>query len=329
MRAGRVELPRNVTVRSLGKEIGRSEPWRVVEFYRALGALLVRNRYDAAFAHMAPLFAAMAAPLLRACRIPLVLWYARGGAASRTLRVAAWWADTVVTPSRDSFPLAGDRLVVTGHGIDTTRFAPAAGAVPHGGFRVVSVGRVAPVKRLEVLVDAAGVLRDGFAPGALQVSIVGPVLEGDRAYRERLARRIHDAGLSDIVSLEGPVLPARVPDVYRAADVGVNLSDTDSVDKAALEAMACGVPVVVSNRSFAPILGPVDGRLLVPKGDAALLAGQLARLAAAAPTERAALGERLRAVVVRDHSLDRLADLLVTDVFRRSRRTIRRIPSSR
>jgi glycosyltransferase involved in cell wall biosynthesis len=326
MRAGRVALPANVTVRSVGKERGWSEPRRAVEFYRALVALLPRRRYDAAFAHMAPLFAAMAGPLLRARRIPLTLWYARAGAAPPLLRLAAWWADSIVTPSRDSFPLAGDRVVVTGHGIDTTRFAPAPEAGPPAGFHVVSVGRIAPIKRLEVLVDAVRLVRDERRVAALRVSLVGPVLDGDRAYAERLRRRIDEAGLADVVALAGPVRRAEIPDHYRAAGVAVNLSDTDSVDKAVIEAMACAVPTVSANRAVAPILEAVHPRLVVPKGDAPALADRLAWLAATDPAERAALGARLRAVAVRDHSLDRLVDLLVTEVLGRPRRAPRPVP---
>ena len=328
MRAGRFALPGHVTVRSLGKERGWSEARRAVEFYRALGPLLARRRYDAAFAHMAPLFAAMAGPLLRVRRVPLTLWYARGGPAPLALRVAARWAETVVTPSRESFPLATAPVVVTGHGIDTARFRPAAAADRAGSFRVVSIGRIAPVKRLERLVDAAGLWRDAGGGGPLTVSLVGPVLDGDREYAERLRRRVAERGLAGVVGLPGPVPPSAVPECYRTADVAVNLSETGSVDKAPLEAMACGVPVVSANPAVVPILAGVEPRLVVPPGDAAALAGRLAWLAAIGAVDRAGLGARLRPVVVREHSLDRLVDRLVTDVLGRPSRAATPVPSA-
>src|SRR5688572_14425989 len=57
MRVGRVHLPANVRVFSVGKERGYSEARRATEFYRILQALLVGRHYDACFAHMMPLFA--------------------------------------------------------------------------------------------------------------------------------------------------------------------------------------------------------------------------------------------------------------------------------
>src|SRR5215207_4259185 len=76
MSAGRLELPANVRVFSVGKERGYGEPRRVVEFYRHLFRLTRGGRIDGCFSHMMPLFSAMAAPVLRARGIPLVTWFA-------------------------------------------------------------------------------------------------------------------------------------------------------------------------------------------------------------------------------------------------------------
>lgn len=141
------------------------------------------------------------------------------------------------------------------------------------------------------------------------------MLAQDREYAENLRGRVAAAGLDGIVALEGPLAPALVPARVRAADAAVNVSATDSVDKAALEAMACGLPVVVSNPALVPIVAAVDARCTVPPGDARALADRLAWLAGVSRVERAALGAALRAAVVRDHSLHRLTRRLVNDVL--------------
>ena len=56
MRTGRVEMPANVQVYSVGKELGYSEPRRLVEFYRHLWRILRHDRIDLCFSHMMPLF---------------------------------------------------------------------------------------------------------------------------------------------------------------------------------------------------------------------------------------------------------------------------------
>lgn len=75
MRAGRLELPENVRVYSVGKEKGYSKPRRALEFYRRLCRIINREGVEACFSHMIPIFSIMAAPLLKARGIPLVTWY--------------------------------------------------------------------------------------------------------------------------------------------------------------------------------------------------------------------------------------------------------------
>ena len=56
MRVGRLDVPANVRVYSVGKEKGYSEPRRVIEFYRLLFRILREDRIDACFSHMIPIF---------------------------------------------------------------------------------------------------------------------------------------------------------------------------------------------------------------------------------------------------------------------------------
>src|SRR5437016_13858174 len=76
MRAGRVEVPENVRVYSVGKEKGYSEPRRLIEFYKILARILREERVDVCFSHMIPIFSVLASPMLRVKRIPIVTWYA-------------------------------------------------------------------------------------------------------------------------------------------------------------------------------------------------------------------------------------------------------------
>ena len=119
----RLAVAENVRVYSVGKERGYNEAQRAGEFYRLLGALLLRRRYVACFAHMMPLFAAMGAPLVKAAGIRLVTWYTHRQV-SRTLKIATAMSDRVVTAAADSFPIPTDKLRVLGHGIDADFYRP-------------------------------------------------------------------------------------------------------------------------------------------------------------------------------------------------------------
>ena len=124
MYRGSFQLPDNARVFSAGRERGLSKPARVASFYRQLLPLLAARRYDACFAHMMPLFAALAGPLLSARGIPTVLWYTHRQR-SATLRLALALSRRVVSADATSFPYRSDKLRVIGHGIDTGFYAPA------------------------------------------------------------------------------------------------------------------------------------------------------------------------------------------------------------
>ncbi len=301
MRAGRIDVAPNVQVYSLGAEQGHSEFRRAMKFYRLLWPLLRRNDYDACFAHMQPLFAVMAAPLLRLYRVPLTVWYTHRSVTLR-LRLAERAATRVVSASPESFRLPSDKLRVIGHGIDTQRFIPAP--PPPGTFTILSLGRIAPVKHLETIIAAAQRLQ---AQGLdFRLRLVGEANPQDRAYAQLLRAQVEENGLEARVEFAGSVTREQVPAELQSAHVMVNMSATGSIDKAVLEAMACGLPVVTANEAFVPLLAPWGEQLLTPPGDVEALAQRIRALMALDDDERAALGGALRALVRREHSMERL-----------------------
>jgi glycosyltransferase involved in cell wall biosynthesis len=310
MTAGRVDVAPNARVFSLGKEKGYSKPHRAFRFYALLYRLLSEKRYGACFCHMTPLFAVMGAPLLKPRRIRVVVWYAHG-AAPRILRMADGVADAVVTPTPESYPLRSRKAVVVGHGIDTSLFTPAGGGrTTPAPFTIVVAGRIAPVKRLEVVVEAVRRLA-----GDILVRVVGPTLGPDAAYASQLVQAVDAAGLRERIVFDGPIPYRAMPDVYRHADLLVSTSRTGSADKVVLEAMACEVPVVTTNQAFRSVFDERSMTLMADPDDAEGLAERMRSVRAMSEAERRELGGWLRRIVERDHSLDRLADRLVTTIF--------------
>lgn len=307
MRAGRIAVADNVRVFSVGKEKGYGEARRAVEFYRILPRLLRENHYDACFAHIQALFAMMSAPLLKPRRIPITLWYAHKAVTPR-LRLAEKLVDYVVTASPESFRIESAKTRVIGHGIDTAQFTPAES--PTGQFTILTVSRIAPVKKLETIMQAARLLADDGCDFRLR--IIGNVNPQDEAYAQSLRGMAVELGLAQQVEFAGEVPHHQIARAYQQAHLMVNVSGTGAVDKAVLEAMACGVPVISANEAFESIL---PDALRVPLDAPDALAAKIRAMMHLAPDARRALGHDLRAVVVRDHSLDHLADALM-DIFR-------------
>lgn len=174
--------------------------------------------------------------------------------------------------------------------------APAAGAVEKaradiaaGGRPVVlAVGRYAPQKGFDVLVDAMSLLRDRDPAPLLAIAGDGPLA----AQLARQARAVR----ADVRFL-GP--RSDVPALLAAADVAVVPSRWEGQPLIVQEVLQAGRPLVASRVGGIPALTGPDGALLVPPGDPAQLAAALrsvlddpalsGRLAASAAARAAAL----------------------------------------
>src|SRR6185503_14626640 len=139
-------------------ELGWSRVRRTLAFYQILFRILRNHRVDVCFAHMIPIFAILAGPVLKARGIPIILWYAHPSVTA-TLRLAHWFSNKVVTSIDFAYPYKQDKVVTIGQGIDTNFFSPRQEQInlPVTGL-IVAVGRISQVKQLDVLLDVAHVL---------------------------------------------------------------------------------------------------------------------------------------------------------------------------
>ena len=140
------------------------------------------------------------------------------------------------------------------------------------------MGRIAPIKGLETLLDAVGCLRGGGHPARLVV-VGGDTDEGRDGHETEIRRRVERLGLGHAVTFAGAQPQDRLREYYVAADATVLPSYYESFGMVALEAMACGSAVVASRVGGlqTTVRDGVTG-LLVPEGDACALAGTIARV---------------------------------------------------
>ncbi|OHA16012.1 MAG: hypothetical protein A3A10_01595 [Candidatus Tagabacteria bacterium RIFCSPLOWO2_01_FULL_42_9] len=266
---GAYDLPRNIEVFSLGKERGHSKARQLINFYKLLFKNL--SRVDAVFVHMIPLWAVLGALFFKIYRKKVYLWYVHKSA-NWTLKLAEKLVENIFTASPESCRLKSDKIIITGHGIDINEFSAKGGSasggksrIPNpksnGKFKIVSAGRIAPAKNLDILVEVAEILkkRDFSAKGGpalgWEIKIAGkPILEADKIYFEELKKLIKEKVLEDKIIFAGAIPNKDIADFYKSGDLFVNFSDTGSLDKAVLEAMAAGLLVLTSNEAFGNIL---------------------------------------------------------------------------
>ncbi len=309
LEVGDYNLPPNVTVESMGKELHRSRPGLLATLYRKLARKLPHA--DAIFVHMVPRYVLTAAPLAALYRKPITLWFTHRSN-SRELRLATRVVHAVATAHESSFPFYSPKVHALGHGINTTAFYPADD-LPADPPMILSLARLSPIKRHETLIRAAALLRDKYGDPPLRIVIAGGAPTGQQNdYPEFLRSEIERLQLGDRVTLWGAVPAGAVQGVLHQASLAFNGSPPGLFDKAVLEAMLCAVPTVVSNAAFNDLLGDYSDRLCIADGDdARALAEKLNGLLRLPAEARRAIGLVLRDRTAAAHSLDNLMDKLV------------------
>ncbi|NQT81810.1 glycosyltransferase family 4 protein [bacterium] len=308
LRAGRHSLRDNVSLRVIGDgRIGRL--WRL---RKGLKADLKGMDIGAIFAHMCPRYA-VAARRIVGPNVPIILWYAHS-AKSFWLRWAHRTAHIVLTPTIESCPIRSEKVKAVGHGINTEKFSPVTRK--QGSETVLlSAGRITPVKKYDFLIEAFGEAVRLVPAGKLVLRILGsPCVPDDEQYLSRLKGLIRDRGLQGVVEFRAAVPYNRIEKEYASCDVFVNTALRHSIDKAPLEAMACGRVLLTSNRNFRPLLGEHAELLVADDEDPRDLARKIVHVARMRLSEREKLGLVLREIVVRNHDLRGLMKKVVETI---------------
>jgi D-inositol-3-phosphate glycosyltransferase len=179
-----------------------------------------------------------------------------------------------------------ERVEVIPPGVDHTIFSPSAvpgdrtDARRHLGLdldapMLLFVGRIQPLKGADLALRCLGALDD---PAAVLVVVGGPSGPDGPSEVARLRALARELGIADRVRWVPPQPHADLADWYRAADVCIVPSRTESFGLVALEAAACGTPVVAAD---------VGGlRSLVDDGHTGFLVGGRTALEYARPVQQ-------------------------------------------
>lgn len=199
-------------------------------------------------------------------------------------------ADAVIAVSRDiksklvTFGIDPAKVHVVYRGVDTKRFAPGDRqearrrlGLPQERPVLLWVGRMVPVKRLDVLLDACEILR-------ARRSDIRVALVGAGPLEKSLKTQCTGRSLEDIVTFAGSAAHSDLPDWYQAADLLVLPSQSEGVPNVLLESMACGTPFVASRVGGIPeIATPGLDRLVEAADPRALADGVQEKLARNGP----------------------------------------------
>ena len=284
----------------VARELQRSQPAPLVQMFHTLGAL--KNQV-----------ARNAAERETECRIEVegeIMQFANRIVAS-TPRDRQQMIDLYDAPT--------DKIVIIPSGVDLALFHPIPVAVakeylgtPLENHSVLFVGRIDPIKGIDIWFKAMAMIvqENPALRGKMCVCLIGGDVDEEAMPDAELARLQtlkDELGIGDLVTFLGRREQSSLPYYYAAADVVVMPSLYESFGMVALEAMACGTPVVASDvgcLSF--VVRDGETGFLVPERDPRALADCLGCLLRD-PELRARLGKR-GVEVAREYSWSCIAD---------------------
>nr|AFK79152.1 glycosyltransferase group 1 [uncultured bacterium F39-01] len=112
-------------------------------------------------------------------------------------------------------------------------------------LRLLYLGRLDPIKAIDNLIAACAKLNNGLR-SRWSLTIAGT---GETSYREKLSRKVADLSLTRQIKLVGEVKEAGREQLFDEADLLILPSHQESFGMAAAEAMARGLPVIVSTNT--------------------------------------------------------------------------------
>ena len=190
------------------------------------------------------------------------------------------------------YQVNAEKIAIIPPGVDTSHFYPippdearSAIGIPPDDRMLLYVGRIEPLKGIDTLIRAMALMRETCAHNLCPhyLTIIGgspEVLPEDiNSEMARLQRLARELGLENVVLFLGKRGQDTLPYYYSAAEVLIMPSHYESFGLVALEAMACGTPVVASQvGGLAFLVQDGETGYVVPDGDPEALCQRLTQL---------------------------------------------------
>lgn len=245
---GRYALPTSVNV----TEIGGGNVWRRIRglaiIAQACLRIIQQRKSSVVFHHMSPRTALMMALPLKIFSVKQSLWYSHKHT-SLSLRFGKNFLEHIFTASEFSVGFKGKNICFVRNAVPIQYYNDVNLAKPRVG--IGSLGRVMPVKRLEILLESLSLLSEEMKQTLGTISFFGPEYL-DKRYTEKLREISRKHSLQ--IDFIGPVPNLEIS--KHLTELSIYFTGTlGGIDKSAIEAGLCGCFVVSDNSEALKLVG--------------------------------------------------------------------------
>ena len=246
---GRIDLPSNVRVREIG---GGNAAKRIVGILRLLRITFeigLDRKHTVVFYHMTNKVAALIGLPLRIIGVRQGLWYSHSSIPI-SLKLAAKFSNVLFSSSPHALPISNEKCRYVNHGIDFSRFPTVANLKVDSENTFISLGRVSPIKNLELFIDAVSM---SISVSKI-INLAGPY-RAESEYHKSLVKFAESVGVT--LRFLGEVPYPQVPTLLSQFSICYT-GNPRTTDKAAIEAAAVGCFVVCSEPNTQELTGMTE-----------------------------------------------------------------------
>jgi glycosyltransferase involved in cell wall biosynthesis len=259
LKAGEYELPSNVTVYSLGKEVAgtRFVPRKIRYLFRFYYLVLTTIRtHDSVFIHQIQEYALLGGLLWRLYGTRVFLW--RNHYAGNILTdIACRLSNTTFYTSDYSYNASFSNALKMPVGVDVESLKTTeVFSVPHNSILILA--RLDPSKKPEIVLHALKKLRD--AGTVISADFVGGTNKNAFPHYEQEIMQLHaNLELGDSVRFVGAVPSTETYKYYLSHEIYINVSKSGMLDKTIFKALAAGCLPLTTSLDFNEMIQPVVG----------------------------------------------------------------------
>jgi len=171
---------------------------------------------------------------------------------------------------------------------------------------ILYVGRISPVKNVNILLEAAKILNKRGIEFTLD--IYGSAPKRDKKYYESLLKSVEEMSLKKVVSFYDSIPNYKATEVYNTHEISVNLTPKGNFDKTVLEGMACETLALVSSEAFKGILSK---EFLFEENNPNNLTDKLKVIFNMSHEQKILYAKEMRGEVIKKHNLISLTEKLI------------------
>ena len=296
---GSYNLPSNINVLSLGKEIKKSKLNYIKNFYKYIWQN--RNNYDVVFVHMNQEYVLLGGLFWRFWGKKIGLWRNHPSGNIFT-RIASMLAHKIFCTTSYSYTARFNETELMPVGVDTNFFKPDPSTKKNPNS-ILFLGRIAPVKRVDLFIEILKELQNTGVK--FSVTVAGASLPKDQEYEKTVRNKVKKYNLSDSVKFVGAVTQKEALNLYREHEVYVNLTPRGSMDKTIFEAMSVGTLVLVGNLGLKEM---VDDRFILLDDELKVAAQALESILKMSDAQKDLFQKAMINKVIEMHSLTALVN---------------------